>query len=99
MPIFFLPQRYPGKSTTYPFLPTMEVFPESAILSDHPQKLLKNTRKIPLIVGMNDKEGGNMFMKGNNNAECRKCAQICGFQVFGGRFLDTFGFLPATAKH
>ncbi|XP_065225803.1 esterase FE4-like isoform X2 [Planococcus citri] len=58
-----LKKRYPGKSTSYPFLPSIEIPSEAAILTDHPEKLLKNTRKIPVIVGMNDKEGGNMFMK------------------------------------
>lgn len=58
-------QKYPGKCTVYPFLPSIEQIKENAVLPDHPNRLLKNTRRIPVMMGMTEKEGANMFFKGD----------------------------------
>ncbi|KAM7249331.1 hypothetical protein ACFE04_026195 [Oxalis oulophora] len=48
---------YPGKGVSLCFVPSIEKDKQNAVLPDHPEILMKTADPLPLIVGLNDKEG------------------------------------------
>ncbi|XP_065225804.1 esterase FE4-like [Planococcus citri] len=56
-----LKTRYPGRCTTIPFSPSIEEIKEGAFLPDLPQKLQESAEPLPLIYGVNNKEGFLLF--------------------------------------
>lgn len=50
-------KKFPGRCTLNPFLPSVEEIKENAFLPDLPENLIKTTDPIPIIYGLNDKEG------------------------------------------
>lgn len=56
-----LQKRYPGRGNTIPFSPSVEEIKEGAFLPELPQELQKTADPLPLIYGLNNKEGILLF--------------------------------------
>ncbi|XP_065214514.1 esterase FE4-like [Planococcus citri] len=52
-----LKKKYPGVCTLTPFMPSVEEIKEGAFLPDSPENLIKTADPLPIIYGLNDKEG------------------------------------------
>lgn len=66
----FLIQETIGKSSPLKFSPSIETIKENAFLPDHPKNLFKTAEQMPLLAGLNDKEGRLVFSGVYNRNYC-----------------------------